>query len=352
MPRPFLGGRGNYFEHIVPVKGQALGKGAKKDDVYIAIDGIQWFVNMQSNIFSKRMLGATLKVDIGDQNYQMVLGTFEPKAGAKTAPFMKVELVPPTPYRGGTIRFQSIISALANDTALAGLLKTVAASTITAVGSSVSFGTATPAAVALGAAVSSTIDGVNGLLTSESAKKREVFGADGFALGLNPETDCRSQHTYVLLRRGRKGLVAKEFAINEQGGDVVFTHDGEEFEDGAWMLLRIRLEETFDNRPWQAELRKAIGRIDTLMTRYELGSVDKDALAKALTPSSEGGLTVGDALILVLDTIDSDTTIIEADRLAYAQALRTVWKAARQVAGPGGDVDAYRTVRSSTEFVD
>jgi len=326
--KPCHAGSGDYDFHVIPF-GAPLGP-IQPGQEYLAIDGVRWFVNMRATPFKSKMAAATLDVKLDQELFEFVLGTFETEHGAKTAPFANVELVRPTPYQGGTLTLTSMITAIKQNTQLAKLLQGISSATVTAAAGAVSFGSGSVAATIATSAIKTTVEGVNGLLQAEGTKQVEIFGKSGCTFGVHPEKDCRTKETYVLLRRGSRDLLDDKFSVVVSGGLAELRYAGQELLDGAWMLLRIRREDHFDERPWQDEVNKLLAEIKNIVSSVEMGGTTKADAQKALVPSGGEPGTLGDRILALLHVISTDQTITEPDREKERDEIKKAWEGARE----------------------
>jgi len=111
---------------------------------YLGVDAVRWYVNKQSNILKDRMASGTVQVGLaGNEVYEVGLGTYELKGGARTAPVFARPILPNRVFQGGAISLKTFVRTMKQDTLLGGLLRDMSKASLEVVSGAIGAATAT-----------------------------------------------------------------------------------------------------------------------------------------------------------------------------------------------------------------
>jgi len=118
-------GKGEHHVYCILPQTPTDQNSIKKNENYVGIDAAAWFINKDDSWLSKFMASGTLEIGLagGLEKYQVALGTFELRGGAKTAPVFNKPVLPDRNYRGGPVTLTASLTAIKSDTVVAGMLK-------------------------------------------------------------------------------------------------------------------------------------------------------------------------------------------------------------------------------------
>jgi hypothetical protein len=302
---------------------------------YFSIDAVGWFVNQESGWFSDKIATGTLSMRIGaGETYNVALGVYELKGGARIAPVFGRPVLPARAFRGGPITVQAVISGAKKSNGLGKVLQGVADAALGVVGTMVQTASLTGPSQVLGAAGGALVGGVRDLLNAQDNNLRLFDPTTGIEKTLEP-ADIRAPTMYVLLHRGTK-LEPKKLKVGSEGGGEVLTYDGKALEDGAWLLLRFRRSTEYPTEPtWLKKFRDWVGSVEQLADDLDSQGVTVEAARAQLTSGGEGAPTVYDVYRELYAEIRSDGLLTAAESGSYLGVLRAVRKLALQLIDGG-----------------
>ncbi|MFZ1730010.1 MAG: hypothetical protein WBQ23_00495 [Bacteroidota bacterium] len=326
-------GNGNPHKYTILVDNTPSAPQYAPDKHYIGIDAVVWFVNDQSNFFTDRMVAGTIEITLNGQNFPVVLGQYELKGGQQVAPIFDRALITSVPYRSGNIVLKAVIQGNRQNTMVGTLLKQMAVATITAVAGAVSLETGGVGGAALAAAGGTLVKGAQQVLSDNDDKKVNIFNP--FEITIHPVEDLRGTQSYILLHKGTDDLVAAEFAIASDAAGMDVQYDGRPFRDGAWLLLRLRRNDTYlgDPRPWLSDVDGVMNALDELIDSWNSSLISVEEVKRNLVKSASETPSVADQVGIATRRIRSDEALILSDRRKYAAVLRAYLQAAINSAG-------------------
>jgi hypothetical protein len=299
---------------------------------YVGIDAVAWYVNKESNWFKDRMASGTFeaKLSSGLENYDVALGTFELKDGSKIAPIFDRAVVPDRNYRGGNITLHAQLSAIKNDTAMAGILKSAANATLGLTAGMVSTASATSGpSKLLAAAGGEIISGVKNLLSGTAEKKETIFDFTGIEYTIRPD-EIAGPEAYILFHRGAK-LNENQLLIKKHGQLYLPFYNNILLNDGAWILIRIRRSDEYSGvREWYEAVKELRMRITSMVDAFFDGINDKDVAISDFQSTASGGKTTMDEYLRIRSIIENDGVISEREAGFHILNLRARMNAARQ----------------------
>ena len=298
---------------------------------YLGIDAVAWYINKTSSWFTDRMASGTLQISIasGAEQYQAALGTFELKAGAKTAPVFERPVLPDRNLIGGPITLNASLTAIKKDTVIAGLLKSAANASLGIVAGMVQTATATGPAKLLSAAGDELISGVKKVLSDTGAKREALFDFSGLEISIQPNTVVGDE-MYLLLHRGAD-LDQSNLKIKKVGQLVLPYLGGALLDDGAWLMLRLRRSDEYTGaRDWYAAARTLRGKIESLVADASSDVIPKDEALKQLKPSVAGTTTLFDEFARLRAIIRNDGVLSERQASVFVADLNAQIVAARK----------------------
>lgn len=315
---------------------------------YIGVDAVAWFINKSNSWFASRMASGTLNIKLagGLESYQVALGTFALKGGAKTAPVFEKPVLPDRNYRGGAITFAAALAAIKKDTAIAGLLKSAADASLGVAAGMVETATLAGPTKLLGAAGSDILGGVRALLEHTGEQREALFDFSGLEFTLKPEEILGPRH-YLLLHRGTY-LDDKKLTVQEAGQLQLPFYEGSPLADGAWLLLRIRRSDEYSGvREWFEAARAFRLRVSALVDDVGSGLLSKEDALKDWQSSSGGDKTLLDEFVRLRGAISTDGVLTEREALYHIGQLRVRLDTARRAIAEGnrelyyGGVEAF-----------
>jgi len=344
MSNPAKAGEGNPHKYIILADKSPSAIQFSVDKHYIGVDAVVWFVNSQSNFLTDRMVAGTIEVTINGQVFPVVLGQYELKGGQQVAPIFDRALITSIPYQSANVVFKAVIQGNRQNTMVGTLLKQMAAATITAVAGAVTLEAGGVGGVALASAGGVLVDGAQQVLSDNNDKKVTIFNP--FEVTIHPVDELRGAQSYVLLHKGTDGLDAAKLTIatGANGTDVQF--DGKPFRDGAWLLLRLRRNETYlgDPRPWRSDVDGVKSAFDELIDSWKSSLLSLDDVKSNLSRSTSESPTVADQVGIVNRRINADEALLRSDRRKCAAVLRAYLQAAIGAAASGKPQDYYDAV--------
>jgi hypothetical protein len=327
---PTEAGHGEYHVYkIVPSSSDS--SALTKDQNYLGIDAVSWFVNKESSFWTDRVASGTLDITLagGLEKYQVALGTFELKDGSKTAPVFDRPVLPDRNFRGGVISVSAFLTSIKKDTSISNMLKSAASASLGVVAGMVQTASLTGPAKILGAAGEDLLGGVKKVLTDTADKKEPIFDIGGFELTVQP-TELVGPNIYLLLHRGAD-LSQASIEVRLQGNLIAPFADGSPLQDGAWLLLRLRKTSEYAGvRDWFEALKALKNNIVTAVQDFQDGNIPKDEALKRLSASSTGNQTLFDEFARLRAIILSDGVLTTAEASTYVAQVRTSLVAARK----------------------
>jgi len=314
----------------------------KKDVNYVGIDAAAWFINKDDSWLSKFMASGTLEIGLasGLEKYQVALGTFELKGGAKTAPVFNKPVLPDRNYRGDPVTLTASLTAIKADTVVAGMLKSAGNASLGVVAGMVQTATLAGPTKILGAAGDELIAGVKAVLSdNKKGQRTPLFDFSGIEYALQP-IDIVGSEMFVLFHRGAK-LAEDHLTVKKSGQTLIPFLDESPLDDGAWLLLRIRRATEYSGfREWFDAHSKLRASIDSVVEDFQNGVTMKEDALKRLKPSSGGNETVYDEFARLRSIIRNDGVLTMAEATAYVTGLNVkLNQAKKSISGgePGGD---------------
>lgn len=301
---------------------QTDNKPLKAGQHYVGIEALSWFVNKESSWLKKRMGTATIQLKVnGDEDYNSALGTFKLDDGAKIAPVFNKRILKERNYRGDSIEFKVTLSMLKRDTAIGGLLRSAASTSLDIVSGMVETATIAGPAKVLSAAGGSLVNGVNDLLKEDDVKADSFF--EPYIENTIPADRIVGPETYLLFHRGAD-LDESLIKIDSNDEMVFPKYNGAELKDGAWVLIRIKRSDEYpDIRPWFERRRNLKGKVSDLVNNVEDGIINKSDALKQFVPSDTGDQTIVDEYFKLRSLIRNDGVITPKQEALFVSDLRS-----------------------------
>jgi hypothetical protein len=339
--KPVEAGDGNYDRFWLPSSQNSSQDKFNRRDSYVRVSVVNWFANKDSSWWKERMASATCQVSLGDETYDVALGTLTLKGGAFTAPVFDKVIVDNRLWVGGDLKVKVFFKASQADTVLAGILRDMAKSSL-GIASSAVEGYAAKAAsgpyAPLLSAGQSLVSSVQSLISS-APKPLPIFELDGFDVTApTPLSDLRGKVNYLLLVRANLLLTTKDsIQIIEDGNVASVLSNGMPLRDGAWMLLKIVNENVYGRaRIWEDDSDALQIEIGELISQVKNRVVSKqDALSKLQPSNLEGRIktptksqSLGDRILDIESLISHDRALSKAERTTESGKLTSVWSLA------------------------
>ena len=290
---------------------------------YVAVHAVCWYINRESSFWANRMASGTLDIQLsgGTEKYQAALGTFDLKGGAKIAPVFQRPVLNERNYRGGTLTFSAMLSALKQNTVVAGLLKSASSASLGIVAGMVETATLTGPAKILGAAGADVIAGVRKVLSDTGEKREALFDFTGLEFTLSPD-EVTGPTIFVLLHRGAT-LDEAKLGVRVDSQMTVPTYEGNMLEDGAWLLLEVRRSNEYTGvRDWFIDARRLRTRMKSLVDDVSAKLVGKDVALAEFKQSESGAKTLMDEFFRLRSVITVDGVLSEAQAALFVAQLR------------------------------
>jgi hypothetical protein len=306
---------------IVPADGEPLALTA--DRHYLGVDAASWFVNASSSWLKDRMAAGTLTISLasGDEKYEVALGLYELREGARVAPVFDRPVLPERVFRGGTITVKALISGVARDTRLAGLIKSTAAASLGVVGSMVQTAGTAGIQAPLAQAGAALVGGVRELLETGD-QKLQLFDPSGLELTLRGD-QVLAREQFLLFHRGAS-LNRTRLSVTDDGEVATPCYDGDPLEDGVWLLLRLRRADEYPiERPWLQSMRQWMTRLSGLVDDVRNAAVAAETALRALSTIAAPGdtATMYDAYRKVRDEVLGDGALTQVEASCYAGSI-------------------------------
>jgi hypothetical protein len=299
---------------------------------YIGIDAVAWFINKESGWFHERMASGTLDIVLsgGLEKYQAALGTYELKRGARVAPVFQRPVLPDRNFLGGPITLRASLTAIKQDTALGGMLKSAANASLGIVAGMVQTASVGGPAKLLADAGEDLIGGVRRILGETGEKREPLFDFhEGLEFTMQPH-EVVGPEMFVLLHRGAL-LPQDKLSVARQGEIQLPYLNGRMLDDGAWLLLRLRRSSAYSGvRDWFESAKKLRRRIKDLVSDVANEVVEKADALKRLKPSSTGDQTLFDEFSKLRAIISADGVLSEVEVGVRIGELDAVFVAARK----------------------
>lgn len=319
---------------------------------YVGVEAVSWFINKQSSWFTKRMASGTLEIKLanGLEKYQVALGTFSLKGGARFAPIFYKPVLPDRNYRGGPLTFSAHLTAVRRDTAIGSLLKSAANASLGIIAGVVDTAAVAGPAQLLMAAGGDLVRGVRGILGNSAEGREPLFDDNGLEVSIQA-SDVVGPAVFLLMHRGML-LAENKLEIRFHGELLVPFYDGTLLEDGVWLLLRIRRTDEYSSvRSWFQEARALRGRINDLANDVADGFVDKDKALKEFLPSDRGSKTLFDEYIRLRAVIRNDGVLTEREASSYVGQLRSWTMQAKSAIEAGKESSLTEEISAYTEAI-
>jgi len=299
----------------------------KAEKHYIGIEALSWFVNRESSWLKKRSGTGTVKITVnGDEEYNAALGTFELDDGAKVAPIFNKRILKERSYWGDDVSFVVNLSMLKRDSAIGGILKSAASSSLDIVSGMVETATAIGPAKILASAGASLITGVNELLNDDGVKADSFFTIED---ALTADR-IKGKETYLLFHRGAN-LEESLIKIDNTAEMAFPSYNGNRLTDGAWILFRIKRSDEYpDIRPWFETRKKLKGRVIDHISNFEDGIIDKESALEQFLPSDTGDETIVDEYFKLRTAIRNDGVLTVKQESLFISELRKFVFSARK----------------------
>jgi hypothetical protein len=299
---------------------------------YLEVTAVSWFINKQGNWLQKLMASGTLDINLADgqETYQVALGTYELRGGARIAPVFNEPVLPERVYRGGHLAVSASMTIVQRDEVIATLLKSAASASLGVVAGMVQTATIAGPSKILGAAGQSLITGVNSVL-STGDKKISVFASDSFKDNLKGE-DFVGAEMYLLMHRG-SDLNQSGLSVKKTGQLDMPYLDDRLLDDGAWLLLKLTRTTTYHGvRDWFESAKNLRQKVKGLVDDFDSpgGLVSKDEALKLLSAGGAGNPTYYDEFVRLRGIIYNDGVLSEGESSVYVTALRSVIEEARK----------------------
>jgi hypothetical protein len=326
-------GIGEPQANIIPVSGDQTP--LTLDKHYLAIDAVSWFVNQESSWFTDKIATGTLSIRIGTgESYNVALGVYELKGGAKVAPVFSRPVLPARAFRGGPITLQAVISGVAQSNGVGKILQGVADAALGVVGTMVQTAALSGPSQVLGAAGGALVGGVRALLNAQDNRFRLFDPTTGIEKTIDP-TDLSGPTMYVLLHRGTK-LDPKKLAVAGEAGAEAPSYEGKRLEDGVWLLLRLRRLTEYPVEPvWLTKFRSWVESVRHLADSWEANMITAKVARAKLTGGGEGAPSVYDVYRELTAEILSDGLLTATESGSYLAALRAIWRLALRLVEEG-----------------
>jgi hypothetical protein len=311
--------------------GQNLGPLRPGED-YLAVQAVQWYVNEQDGFLNDRLATGTAQIGIGDERYDVALGTYRLERGNRTAPIFDRSILPLRAYRGGDVTIRLNLAGIERANFVGGLLNEMAEASLDVVAGAVSAATVTGPAQALTAAGQTLVTGVKALFASGD-KTRTIFDPQGFEFALRPD-ELNFKEVYILAHRGRQ--LTKLTVSKDDGGGHDVMVDGQPLGDGAWVLLRFWRSDRYAGpaRPWVDSARAARDAIDHVLDELRLGAIEKEEAIRRLRPSGGQPPNEGDNVMAAVSLIAADYALTETESDSVkATLVAELRKAQREAEG-------------------
>jgi hypothetical protein len=206
-------------------------------------------------------------------------------------------------------------------------------------------GVATAAMVAAGTTLTK---GAITMLSSNTPKTVPIF--DPYQVQVDLSAPFTGTEKYVLLHKGDPSVKAADLSIvvNADSGEAL-EHKGVFFDDGAWILFRIRKSEVYsgDPRPWYQEREDVKNSIEDVIERWKAKGATKEDVSIGLVPTGKEPATVGDKYVSICHRIRADLVLTTKDRIAAVGDVGTYYSAA-QAAVEANDPDKFYELRDKT----
>ena len=312
---------------------------------YLGIDAASWFVNRSSSWFKDLMVAGTLSISLasGEESYEIGLGLYELREGARIAPVFDRPVLPERAFRGGTITVKVVVSGVTRDTRIAGLLESTAVASLGVVGGLVQTASTAGVYAPLAQAGSALVGGVRDLLVTEDRRLR-LFDPSGLELTMRAD-QILAREQFLLFHRGAR-LDRAKLSVTDGRDFAAPRYDGEPLEDGVWLLLRLRRADEFPmERPWFEPWRHWITKLGGLVDDARNTAVPSDTALRVLSTMAGPGeaATMYDAYRNLRDQILNDGTLTQFEASGYAGTLSAYLNSA---------VAAMRDKRFDSFFLD
>ena len=297
----------------------------KNEEHYLSMYASSWYVNKESNWFSDRTITGTLSFQVpgNDKKFDVGLGTYELKGGAKFAPIFNKEVFPATRFKFNNITLQAFFHGIKKDTQLTKILKSsgdASLNIISGLANSASFASATQPLVAAGTNI---VSGIQEIIQNADDKKFRIFDSYSGLSETMIGDQIKSFNEFRLLHRGTV-LDLEKLGIRQEGSINIPTYESQPLEDGAWILIEMKLTKVFPyERPWYKKYEKLGYALEDIVEEVIiLDSLDKEEALMEFGTSKSSKPTLYDRYIELRGTIKDDHSLIKSERATFSLALR------------------------------
>ncbi len=291
---------------------------------YIGVEALSWYLNKENNFWKKNMATATAVINLNsDEEYNTALGTFALDGGAKIAPFFNQRILKERRYRGDSVAFKVSLSVLKRDTAIGGILKSAASSSLNIVSGMIETATVAGPAKILSSAGGSLVSGIDELLKDKEIKSSEIFAISNELRSnqiLGPET-------YLLFHRGAtldRSKITIDSRIESNSEMIIPKYNGSELKDGAWIFFRIRRSNEYpDVRPWFESRKSLKGKVRDVVENWELKLINKETALSKFELSESGDETLVDEYVKIRSIIRNDGVLTTKQAVLFLGELKS-----------------------------
>lgn len=313
-------------------------------DHYIRVEVPKWFINNRGNFLSSKIVSGTVEIGIGDESYNGILGTFPLSGDNKVAPVFNRAIIDNRVYNGGDLTFKVFIKGIKRDTAMGGLLKSLADTALNVAVGQVSTMTGLGAVPALNDASKTLTDGVKESLNKGESSYAIFEEGGGLQLTFNKQRlSSFGRETFWLAYRG-DSLVGKQVKIvpDAQGSFDVKTGDSF-LREGAWVLFRITRESAYGNaRPWMLKAEQARKDLTRLMQDWQVGAKTHSQIKEELAATLKGD-QVADRILALRSIIESDSALSSTEQAFETGRLIALLRLAQNASNEADGYSKYFT---------
>lgn len=336
-------GKGSYDPIVLPPPVVA---GAQADNTpfaghYIRLEASTWFMKDQDSLLSKKTISGTIEIHLGDEKYQLVMGSYPLSGGNQTAPLFNRAILDYRAYTKGDLRLIVFIKGIKTDKLLGRLLKNVASSAIGIAGEKLASVTTLGFSSILTGAQQDLFQGVQEVLRT-GEDQYEVFAENNGLDFTIQQARLTGKEKFYLAYRGNP-IRDRNVAVTQSGDVFDVTVDGAPLREGAWILFRIAREDSYGNpRAWQPKAEKAMADVDDLMQNWSLGAKTQTEVQTALTPTLRGE-TIADKMLAVRAEVRADEALTFNEKSLEAARLVAILQTARDASQVANGFTQYFT---------
>jgi hypothetical protein len=328
-------GKGSYQPKILPPPVAAPSTVVDNQSFvghYLRLEASTWFMNDQGNVLRDKTVSGTLDIHLGEETYQVVLGTYELSGGNQTAPVFNKAILDYRAYAVGDLRLVVFLKGIKKDRLLGALLKNIATSAIGIAGEKIGTLTTLGFSSVLTGAGQELFKGVQDTLKNGESPY-PIFEEGGGLDFTIPRTELVGREKFYLAYKG-DDISNKQVRVQNNGQGVydVTIDNGVPLRQGAWILFRIVREDSYGNqRPWQPKAEAVRGDLDDLMQNWRLGAKTKQEVATTLNPTLRGE-TLADKVLAVRAEIRADGVLTPTEKTSQAGKLVALLEVAQDAA--------------------